>query len=115
MLALSEVNTFRMEHGLPAFQLDSDLTIRAIQRLDEVVTSQAVSHNGVQAYVRDVLMIELLGTAPEQYESVAHAVVWGWTHSPQHSALLLDPYWTKAGIAAAKADDGNTYFVLFLE
>lgn len=110
--ALDQINTLRETQGIARLSLDRKLTAVAISRLPEVIGTY--DHTGAWQY-RDSThpRVELLCRTPEK--DAAGACVYGWQESLAHRNMMLNFYWTKAGIAAAKADDGWIYFVLFLE
>lgn len=117
-LALSSINAFRAENGLPALRYNSTLDKVAERQARAMAAQGDLSHtvdgqlpDRVRAYGYDVYAAaENLGW---NYRSVP-AVMDGWKNSSGHRKNLLNPRVREVGFAAAAGPNGEPYWALVM-
>ena len=100
---LREMNRVRARHGLHALRLDTHLQRAAVAHSREMIATDVFSHG---AFARRMLRFDVKsriagenlawGTGPL---GSATAIVQAWLASPEHRTNLLDPGFTRVGLA----------------
>ncbi|WP_246217931.1 CAP domain-containing protein [Jiella pacifica] len=117
-LALSSINGFRAENGLPALRFDPLLDQVAERQARAMAARGDLSHSvdgtlpdRVRAYGYDVYAAA--ENLAWNYRSVP-AVITGWKNSAGHRKNLLNPRVRDVGFAAAAGPKGEPYWALIL-
>ena len=117
-LALSSINAFRAENGLPALRFNAVLDQVAERQAKAMAARGDLSHSvdgtlpdRVRAYGYDVqAAAENIGW---NYRSTP-AVLDGWKNSSGHRKNLLNPRVREIGFAVAAGPNGQPYWALVL-
>lgn len=117
-LALSSINAFRAQNGLPTLRFNAVLDQVAERQARAMAARGDLSHSvdgtlpdRVRAYGYDVYAAaENIGW---NYRSVP-AVMDGWKNSSGHRKNLLNPRVREIGFAAAAGPNGEPYWALIL-
>lgn len=117
-LALSSINAFRAQNGLPALRFNSLLDKAAERQARAMAARGDLSHSvdgdlpsRVKAFGYQVnAAAENIGW---NYRSTP-AVITGWKNSSGHRKNLLNPRVSEIGFAAAMGANGEPYWALIL-
>lgn len=118
--AVALTNQQRQAAGLPALTVDSSVTAAAAQHSADQAERNSTGHtgsDGSSAGDRVRANGGSFGTWGENvaagYDS-AYEVVEGWMNSPGHRRNILNPSFTRIGVAAATSADGTLYWTMVL-
>lgn len=106
------INTYRLAHGLNALTLNNQLCVETRKRVQDILSSGVLSHDGMEQDIRNGVLRNLVGKA-SYGENLASAyckrpsdgvnvdvststqlVEWCFDSSEGHKANLLNPTWT---------------------
>ncbi len=104
--ALAAINSYRAGKGLHALRLDPELTAMAQQQADAMAARGELSHNVAGAFTARLAAdhidaVEAGENLGAGYYSLGEAMA-GWKGSSEHNANLLQPGFTRLGVAIAK-------------
>jgi uncharacterized protein YkwD len=109
---LSEINTFRTQHGLPRLTLNHDLTAAASQHSSEMATDGYFAHTSFDGLAFWKRIQGFYSSSSWPYWSVGENLLWSspdvqpagaldlWMHSPEHRANILTAKWREIGVSA---------------
>lgn len=101
---LSAINKVRMENNLPALEYYNVLEETAFQKIDEIESTQKAEHglNWSVKIKEKVPNYKEVGENMAQGYDNTESLVKAWLESPSHKANILNPNYTKTGIAVKK-------------
>lgn len=109
------VNAERARAGLPALRVDACLTAKAAEPwARHLADTQSMTHQNLSA----VLATCPGGSVGENVavgQPTASAVVQAWMNSSGHRANILNPSYTRIGVADVVGADGRHYWVQVFE
>jgi uncharacterized protein YkwD len=118
---ISLVNDYRNKNGLSSLSVDPVLMQAAQARARELADNQFFSHTRP---ADGSSWVTILGDARSSYKTLgenlarkqtsASNVVYAWTTSDSHKAVMLNAKVTGIGVGVAKSTSGDFYFALMV-
>lgn len=113
---LSLCNEQREKEKLPALTIDDGLCDSALIRADEITTDGNFSHvrpdgSGCFTVIRGEY--SYAGENLAKGDTDADKIVSAWMASPDHRANIMNPDFSRAGIAFVKSGDSYYFVMLF--
>ena len=101
---LTAINKVRIDNNLPIFKSINILEDTALQKIDEIESTQKAEHgsNWSVKIKEKVPNYKEVGENMAQGYDDVESLVKAWLESPLHKANILNPNYTKTGIAIKK-------------
>jgi len=118
--AVALTNEQRQAARLPGLTTDSTLTAAAAQHSADQASRNSMGHEGsdgssmVDRVRANGGSFDALGENVAAGYDTASAVVDGWMNSPGHRANIVNPAFSRIGVAVATASDGTAYWTMVL-
>jgi uncharacterized protein YkwD len=96
---VQQTNSQRVRYGLPALQIDTQLMESARQHAAWMASRRVLQH-GSAAAAENIAM----------GQSSSHEAVQDWMQSPGHRANILNFTYSRIGVGAYRAADGQIYW-----
>lgn len=118
--AVAATNQQREAAGLPTLSTDGAATAAAAQHSSDQAARNSMGHTGSDGSSAGDRLRANGGSFSTWGENVAagygtaSGVVDGWMNSPGHRANILNPAFTRIGVAVATSVDGTPYWTMVL-
>ncbi len=118
--ALARINDERAAGGLPALEVNEQLSRAAVQHSRDMARQGLMSHTGrdgstpVQRAALEGYQGRALGEVVAVGYAEADQVVAAWMRSPEHRRVLLAPGYSEFGIGLAEHHDGAFFWTVGL-
>jgi uncharacterized protein YkwD len=103
---MNEINTYRLQNGLPKLGYDEKMFSYSKSYADSMVSTNTYNHsdlNGGEYKLENINLLKTVGTFlfldEKMVKSIPTTILNSWVSSPGHNANLLSKDVTKVGIA----------------